>query len=329
MMNTHQRGMTIDKLELLNIVNLTKTFRIRKGTMGFSQEGRLAAVDSVSLSFELGKTTAIVGESGSGKTTLGECTLLLTRPDSGSIVYKGTDLTKLSGKELDAARKGMQVVFQDPNSSLNPRMRIRETLCEPLKDNEDIDQAAKALASVGLTAEAMDRFPLQLSSGQRQRVAIARALVSEPDVMVLDEPTSSLDVSVQLQVLNLLRNLQLEYRISYMFITHNMAVAKYMSHFVAVMFGGRIVEHGPAREVVEKPKHPYTKALLSSIPQIGKRSDYVLKEKTEDMLVASTGCRYRFRCLHATEKCLEEPSLLDAHSGRTVRCHYFKELDLE
>jgi len=309
---------------VVSVSGLTKVYHSSTGALGLGKRRRLVALDGVSLSFQKGKTTAIVGESGSGKTTLGECTLMLTRPDSGSIQYNETDLAKLSGKGLNVARRGMQIVFQDPYSSLNPRMKVDAIFRESMSDSSgDLrDRMSDVLRSVGMPSDSLDRFPHQFSGGQRQRLAIARALMANPTFMVLDEPTSSLDVSIQLQILNLFRDLQREYDLTFMFITHNLAVAKYMAHSIAVMFSGRVVEYGTAAEVIEGTKHPYTAALLSSVPSMGKSESIVLNEKSDSALPVLSGCRYRARCPYATEKCLDEPPLADTGNGHLVRCHY-------
>lgn len=309
---------------VVSVSGLTKVYQSSTGALGLGRKHRLVALDGVSLSFLKGKTTAIVGESGSGKTTLGECTLMLTRPDSGSIQYNGSDLASLSGRGLNLARRGMQIVFQDPYSSLNPRMKVDEIFRESMSDSSgDLrDRMGDVLRNVGMPPDSLDRFPHQFSGGQRQRLAIARALMANPTFMVLDEPTSSLDVSIQLQILNLFRDLQREYDLTFMFITHNLAVAKYMAHHIAVMFSGRVVEYGTAAEVIEGTKHPYTAALLSSVPSMGKSESIVLNEKSDSALPVLSGCRYRARCPYATEKCLDEPPLADIGNGHLVRCHY-------
>ncbi|MEM3795057.1 MAG: ABC transporter ATP-binding protein [Thermoprotei archaeon] len=307
--------------EIVVVKNLTKVY-IRSTILGFSKS-TFVAVDNISISFQRGKTTAIVGESGSGKTTLGECITMLIRPNKGSIIYKGNDIARLKGKELASARRGMQMVFQDPMGSLNPRMKIKDILKEPLLANaNDLDNVVRdSLTTVGLPPEAAELYPYQFSGGQRQRIAIARAIINKPEFIVLDEPTSALDVSVQLQILNLLKSLQKRFEITYMFITHNLGVAKYMSHFIAVMFGGRIVEFGSAQDVIAKPVHPYTAALLSSVPS-GSKNGFVYMEKTDDPTLPTSGCRYRLRCPFSTSKCLEEPQLVDIGDGRLARCHY-------
>jgi oligopeptide/dipeptide ABC transporter ATP-binding protein len=317
---------------LVEIKDLTKCYSSKSGLLG-SSRAKLVAVDKVSISFAKAKTTAIVGESGSGKTTLGECTLMLTKPDSGSVLYKGVDLVRLRGKELNSARKGMQIVFQDPFSSLSPRMNIRDILTEPVIGQEMYrnglyEMISDVLSSVGLPLDSLNRYPHQFSGGQRQRIAIARALMSKPDFMVLDEPTSALDVSIQLQILNLFRDLQKKHGLTYLFITHNLAVAKYVAHMTAVMFSGRIVEFGPTKDIVTSPKHPYTAALLSSVPTLGRGRTLVLKEREEETTQVVSGCRYRLRCPFATQRCTEEPSLVQSDHERLVRCHYHDQIEL-
>ncbi|PSO08241.1 hypothetical protein B9Q04_06585 [Candidatus Marsarchaeota G2 archaeon BE_D] len=307
--------------EIVVVKGLTKKY-VKQSLFGTSKSV-LVAVDNVSISFQKGKTTAIVGETGSGKSTLGECITLLIKPDAGSVKFKDKELTKLKGRELLQARKGIQMVFQDPMSSLNPRMKVREILAEPLNhlEKDELEKAIiDSLLTVGLSPEAANLYPHQFSGGQRQRIAIARALISKPEFLVLDEPTSALDVSIQLQILNLLKKLQKELEMTYMFITHNLAVAKYISHFVGVMFGGRIVELGETKDVILSPLHPYTAALLSSVP--GAKNKFVYKEKSDEVTIPSTGCRYRLRCPFSTQKCLEEPPLNALENNRYVRCHY-------
>jgi peptide/nickel transport system ATP-binding protein len=315
--------------DVVSVSGLTKVYHTSGSIIGLGKRRRLVALDDVSLAFPKGKTTSVVGESGSGKTTFGECTLMLTRPDSGSISYNGKDIARLSGQKLNEGRRGMQIVFQDPYSSLNPRMKVEDIFRESLTGGEEKPAAKErmevVLKSVGMPADSLERFPHQFSGGQRQRIAIARSLMANPAFMVLDEPTSSLDVSIQLQILNLFRDLQKEYDLTYMFITHNLSVAKYMAHFITVMFSGRVVEHGTAKQIIEATRHPYTAALLSSVPYMGKSREIVLREKSDTSLVTE-GCRYRARCPYATEKCSEEPPLTDAGDGHLVRCHYYREM---
>ncbi len=259
---------------LLSVRDLKVHFPIRKGILRRTA-GWVKAVDGVSLEIGAGRTHALVGESGSGKTTVGKAILQLIRPTAGEVVFDGVELTKLRGADLRARRGSFQIIFQDPYSSLNPRMRVADILSEGMSALGVGSGAAarsrrvdELLEQVGLPRDARERYPHEFSGGQRQRIAIARALAVRPRLIVCDEPTSALDVSVQAQILNLLKSLQSELGLSYLFITHNIAVVEYLAHEVSVMYLGRIVEHGPARRVLESPGHPYTQALLSAVPTI-------------------------------------------------------------
>jgi peptide/nickel transport system ATP-binding protein len=259
---------------IAQLEDLKVHFPIRKGLFRRTV-GHVKAVDGVSLAIHAGRTLALVGESGCGKTTAGKALLRLLEPTQGRVVFAGRDLAALSRAELRAARGGMQIVFQDPYASLNPRMRVAEILAEGMQSlgvgSGERDRAMRAerlLAQVGLPPAALGRYPHEFSGGQRQRIAIARALAVEPKLIVCDEPTSALDVSVQAQILNLLRTLQERLGVAYLFITHNMAVVQYLAHQVAVMHQGRIVEHGSAEQVLYAPRHPYTAELLSAVPTI-------------------------------------------------------------
>jgi peptide/nickel transport system ATP-binding protein len=259
---------------LLAVRDLKVHFPIRKGILRRTV-GWVKAVDGVSLEIGAGRTHALVGESGSGKTTAGKAILQLIRPTAGEVVFDGVELTKLRGADLRERRANFQIIFQDPYSSLNPRMRVADLLSEGMSAL-GVEPGAQArarrvdelLEQVGLPGDARDRYPHEFSGGQRQRIAIARALAVKPRLIVCDEPTSALDVSVQAQILNLLKQLQSDLGLSYLFITHNIAVVEYLAHEVSVMYLGRIVEHGPARRVLESPGHPYTQALLSAVPTI-------------------------------------------------------------
>ncbi|HZW84511.1 MAG TPA: ATP-binding cassette domain-containing protein [Nitrososphaerales archaeon] len=259
--------------QLLRTVDLRKYYKSTKGMNPLSRakERVVRAVDGVSLTIPYGKTLAVVGESGCGKTTLARTLALLTPPTGGEIHFDGqkVDFGKTNDKEL---YRKLQMVFQDPDSSLDPRMKVLDTVSEPLRgltdmDAEEVKKAAlESLGAVGLSGEFADRLPKQLSGGQKQRVAIARAISTRPRLLILDEPTSALDASVQAQILNLLVDLQKQFSLSYMLITHNIAVAAYLSDFMAVMYAGNVVEYGPTSEVLAKPRHPYTIALMKSAP---------------------------------------------------------------
>ncbi|HEX5092874.1 MAG TPA: dipeptide ABC transporter ATP-binding protein [Burkholderiales bacterium] len=260
---------------IVEVSDLKVHFPIRRGVFRRTV-GHVKAVDGVSMAVREGRTLALVGESGSGKTTVGKAILQLIRPTAGSVRYRGEELTGLSRASLRRHRAAMQIVFQDPYASLNPRMRVGDILAEGMRSlgvgSSEADRGQRLdtlLDQVGLPATAKARYPHEFSGGQRQRIAIARALAVEPRLIVCDEPTSALDVSVQAQILNLLRSLQERLGLAYLFITHNLAVVEYLAHEVAVMTGGKIVEHGPAAEVLRSPRHPYTRALLEAVPKLG------------------------------------------------------------
>lgn len=325
-------------MKILEIEHLTKLYRIRGGLLDrFSSKKRLwvHAVDDVSLYLNENETLGLVGESGSGKTTLGRTTMRLEEPTSGSILFHGTDLAGLSGREMRKMRRHAQIVFQNPTSSLDPRQRVRDVLLEPLKafkldrgtaGGSLKDQLSGALKSVGLSEESLSRFPHEFSGGQRQRISIARALMLDPEFLVLDEPTSALDSSIQVQVLNLLRQIQDERKLSYLFITHNVSVVRYMADRVAVMYGGKIVEVGKTREVLESPMHPYTMALISSVPEPNpakKASFPFLKGDSYSSITPPPGCRFNPRCPYAEAICSsKEPELREVESGRLAACHF-------
>jgi peptide/nickel transport system ATP-binding protein len=259
---------------LLDVKDIKVHFPIRRGVFRRTV-GYVKAVDGVSLELREGRTLAIVGESGSGKTTLGKAILQLIPPTGGSVFFQNDMISEKSRAELRPLRGAMQIVFQDPYASLNPRMRVSEILLEGMRsleigatDEERIARLGKLLSEVGLPAEALDRYPHEFSGGQRQRIAIARALAVNPRLIVCDEPTSALDVSVQAQILNLLRSLQQRLGIAYLFITHNIAVVDYLAHEVAVMYRGKVVERGTAGEVLHRPQHPYTRELLAAVPKV-------------------------------------------------------------
>jgi len=262
---------------LLRVRDLRVHFPIRRGLLKRTV-GHVKAVDGVSFELRAGRTLALVGESGSGKTTTGKAILQLVAPTAGSVRFGGTELTALRRRELRPRRSAMQIIFQDPYGSLDPRMRVAEILLEGMRSlcigRDDAERSARILsllAEVGLPADALGRYPHEFSGGQRQRIAIARALAVEPRLIVCDEPTSALDVSVQAQILNLLRALQQRLGIAYLFITHNIAVVEYLAHEVAVMYQGRIVEHGEVDRVLGAPAHPYTRELLAAVPAIDRQ----------------------------------------------------------
>lgn len=289
----------------------------------------IRAVDGVSLTLRKGETLGIVGESGCGKSTLASLILRLEKPTNGEILLDGIDIAQLSEDQLRPLRSRIQIVFQDPYSSLNPRFTVRQIVAEPMRvmgkwTTRDIDEkAVKLLELVGLSKEHLQRYPHEFSGGQRQRLAIARALTTDPEILILDEPTSALDVSVQAQVLNLLQQLQRDLGLSYIFISHNLSVVKYVSDRVAVMYFGKIVELGAAEDVMLQPLHPYTKELIEAVPAIGRPlSEVELSyQEQKNATGISAGCLYYPRCPLAKKHCLEKNvPLLEAVSGHQVAC---------
>ena len=314
---------------LLDVADLKVHFPIRKGILQRTV-GHVHAVDGVSLAISPGRTLALVGESGCGKTTVGKALLQLIRPTAGSVRLAGEELTGLSGRDLRTARRQLQMIFQDPFASLNPRLRIGEIIAEgmtALGVGGDAAAAVRALLQqVGLPDDAAERFPHEFSGGQRQRIAIARALAVQPALLVCDEPTSALDVSVQAQILNLLKNLQAELGVAYLFITHNFAVVEYLAHDVAVMYLGRIVERGSADEVLGNPRHPYTQALLSAVPVPrldGAGERIRLPGETPSPARPPSGCHFHPRCPQATEVCRERyPDARAVSDTHVAVCHW-------
>ncbi len=315
---------------LLEIRDLAKTFRM-SGKSG-AKPGRLKAVAGVNLQIAAGETLGLVGESGCGKSTLGKLILGLTPADKGEVLYRGTDLMRLSARQLRPYRRQMQMIFQDPFSSLNPRMTVGETLAEPLIIHRlcaAIDRQKRVeelLNQVGLDAAAASRYPHEFSGGQRQRISIARALAVEPELIIADEPVSALDLSVQAQILNLMREIQQQHKLSYLFIAHDLAVVEHVSDRVAVMYLGKIVETAPADELYRQPRHPYTEALLAAIPQpdpslAGRPAP--LKGEIPSPLNPPSGCSFHPRCPYATEIChRQEPELRNLGSNRQTACHH-------
>ncbi|GAB6148144.1 ABC transporter ATP-binding protein [Stetteria hydrogenophila] len=285
----------------------------------------------MSFKIERGSTLGLVGESGSGKTTVGRLVLRLIEPTGGSILYDGMDVLKLKGRELKEFRRRAQMVFQDPYSSLNPRMTVFQLIMEPLrvhgiKVDDPESFVVKLLYRVGLNETHLYRYPHEFSGGQRQRIAIARVLALRPEFIVLDEPTSALDVSVQAQILEMLKGLQREFNLTYLFISHDLGVVRYMSDYIAVMYLGKIVEYGPAEEVFEKPLHPYTQALFSSIPipdpfeARGRRRLRITGEPPSP-INPPPGCRFHTRCPFAKDICRRrEPELEEVEKGHYVTC---------
>ena len=298
--------------------------------------GMLHAVDDVSFSIERGKTLGIVGESGCGKSTTGRCILRLIEPTAGQVVFDGVDISVLSKSEMRKMRKEMQIVFQDPFSSLDPRKTVSQIIAEPiianklLKNKADIEKRVKELMeTVGIAERLMDAYPHELDGGRRQRVGIARALAVEPKFIVCDEPVSALDVSIQAQILNLLKKLQKEMGLTYVFITHDLSVVNHFSDDIAVMYLGQLVEKAPAEEMFANPLHPYTKALLSAIPipEVGaKKQRILLKGEITSPIEPPDECRFAKRCMYACEKCTGAcPGLREVSPGHFVACHLVEE----
>jgi oligopeptide/dipeptide ABC transporter ATP-binding protein len=315
---------------VLEVNGLKKHFPVRKGLLR-RVIGHVYAVDDVSFTIGHGETLGLVGESGCGKTTVGRTILRLIEPTAGEIVLDGQDISRLSKTELRPHRRKMQIIFQDPFSSLNPRMRAGDIVGEPLKVHGVLARAARreAVAAlfdrVGLRAAQMDNYPHQFSGGQRQRIGVARALALNPKLIIGDEPVSALDVSIQAQVINLLIDLQRDLKLSYLFISHNLAVVEHISHRIAVMYLGRIVEHTDKATLFTRPLHPYTEALLAAVPVPDpaiKRTRLVVQGDVPSPLNPPAGCHFHTRCPYAEARCRKEPPLLrEVESGHFVACH--------
>jgi oligopeptide transport system ATP-binding protein len=312
-------------------MGLTKHFPVRAGMLGLSA-GLVRAVDSVSFTLEVGATLGLVGESGCGKTTTSKLILGLESPTAGEIRFAGENIRTQGTEERRRYRRAVQAVFQDPYASLDPRMRVGSIVAEPLVINEPSDAAGRRhrvrelLDLVGLPARAADLFPHEFSGGQRQRIAIARALALSPKLIVLDEPVSALDVSIRAQILNLLRDLQTRLGVSYLFISHDLAAVAHMSHTIAVMYLGKIVELGDAEAIALEPKHPYTKALFAAALPIDfetKTEDVVLAGEVPSPLDPPSGCRFHPRCPFVLPQCVEEEPALRMVDGRLVACHLY------
>lgn len=320
---------------ILEVKDLKKYFPIRGGILSRAV-GHVLAVDGVSFSIQHGETLGLVGESGCGKTTVGKTILRLIEPTAGEIRLKSRDITFLSGTGLRPARREMQMIFQDPYSSLNPRMSAGEIVGEPLENyglatgREKREKVEALLNRVGFRREHIPKHPHEFSGGQRQRIGIARALALNPSLIVADEPVSALDVSIQAQVINLLMDLQEEYRLTYLFISHDLAVVKHISHRIAVMYVGQIVELTDRETLFTTPLHPYTEALLAAVPipnpRAGRES-VVLEGDVPSPINPPRGCRFHTRCPHVEKRChLEQPPLREVEPGHLVACHLDFEL---
>jgi len=318
---------------ILEVRNLVKHFPVSGGGLLGRSVGMIRAVDGVSFSIRKGETLGLVGESGCGKTTTGRCILQLERPTAGEVIFEGRDLTRLSLDELRPVRRKIQVIFQDPYSSLNPRMTVGQIIAEPLAVHGIVSEprARQArvhdlLARVGIPPSLADRYPHELSGGQRQRVGVARALAMEPSLIICDEPVSALDVSIQAQIINLLEELQTDFHLTYLFVAHDLSVVRHISDRVAVMYLGKIVEIADRQALYEDPLHPYTKALLSAVPipdpaVEADRERVVLKGEVPSALNPPAGCVFHPRCPIAIEECRKVvPELREIRPGHHAAC---------
>lgn len=322
--------MSEDKKVLLEVQKVKKEFVTSKSLTGKPLK-IVHAVDSVDLTIYEGETIGVVGESGCGKSTLGRCILQLIRPTAGNVLYRGEDITKLNKEQMRQMRRKMQLIFQDPYASLNPRMTVLELIMAPLEAfgigtmEERVQRVKEIMELVGMPENMMNRYPHEFSGGQRQRIVIARALVLNPEFVVCDEPVSALDVSVRAQVLNLIQELKKKKHLTYMFISHDLSVVKYISDRIAVMYLGQIVEIAEKNELYNNPQHPYTKALLSAIPipdVDNKMKREILTGDVPSPLNPPSGCYFHTRCKYATERCKTEcPALHDVGNGHMVACH--------
>jgi oligopeptide/dipeptide ABC transporter ATP-binding protein len=318
---------------LLQVEGLVKHFPVRQGLFGRARSA-VQAVQGVSFTLQAGQTLGVVGESGCGKSTLGRLVLRLIEPTAGRIAFNGSDLGTLDAAALRAQRRAMQIIFQDPYSSLNPRMTVGQTLTEPLRlhglhTGRHAKRVAELLQTVGLTPEHAQRYPHEFSGGQRQRVGIARALAVEPQLIVCDEAVSALDVSVQAQVVNLLQDLQQRLGLAYIFIAHDLAVVKHIASHIAVMYLGRIVELAPKDALFAAPRHPYTQALLSAIPEPvpgGGRDRILLQGDVPSPTKPPVGCAFHTRCVHALPACQQALPPLETDSGHAVACLRWREV---
>jgi oligopeptide/dipeptide ABC transporter ATP-binding protein len=325
--------------DLVRVTDMVKHFPITKGVVMQRQIGAVHAVDGISFTIRKGETLGLVGESGSGKSTTARLVLRLLDPTSGRVELQGQDITTATGPALRAARQEMQMIFQDPYASLDPRMTVRDIVGEPLMvwgrwKNGGALQVAELLERVGLNPDHAGRYPHEFSGGQRQRIGVARALALRPKLIVCDEPVSALDVSVRAQILNLLANLQREFDLTYLFISHDLSVVRQVADRVAVMYLGKIVEVADRDELYRNPVHPYTQALVSAVPipdpvKERKREHIVLTGDIPSPVNPPSGCRFRTRCFKAQDVCaVEEPELVDRGHGHPSACHFAEPMEL-
>ncbi len=318
---------------IIQLENCRKYFPVTKGLVFRRAVGQVKAVDGVSFQIRRGETYSLVGESGCGKTTTAKMLLQVEQPTDGLIRFYGQNMTEFNSADRKKYRSSVQAVFQDPWSSLNPRMRVRDIIMEPLLTNQPMgkrearESLERLLKDVGLHSFQADYYPHEFSGGQRQRIAIARALSLQPQLIVLDEPVSALDVSIRAQIMNLLKSLQQQYSVSYLLIAHNLATVRYMSHQVGVMYLGKMVEEAPTRELFTNPMHPYTKALISASlpahPDI-QREDLVLSGEVPSPLNPPTGCAFHPRCPFVLDRCSDDmPELRELSPGHKVSCHLY------
>jgi peptide/nickel transport system ATP-binding protein len=316
--------------KLLEVKNLKKYYETNRGT--------LHAVDDVSFAVEKGETLGVVGESGCGKSTLGQTVLHLRKPTAGEIYFDGEDISQPGKKKRHELCRHMQIIFQDPFSSLNPRMTVKQIISEPLRIFKAVEskgaleeRVAKLMATVGLAKRFVNTYPHELDGGRRQRIGIARALALEPSFIVCDEPVSALDVSIQAQVLNLMQDLQQQLNLTYIFITHDLSVVKHISNNIMVMYLGVVVERTSSQDLFAAPLHPYTKALLSAIPHSdidAPRERILLRGEISSPIEPPPGCRFAKRCSYATERCFaEDPAMEEIYPGHEAACHNIREIN--
>lgn len=322
------------------VANSTPLLETRHLKKYFKTKGKfLHAVDDINLQIEKGKTLGVVGESGCGKSTLGRTILRLTEPTSGEILFEGRDITKLSKKQMREMRGDMQIIFQDPYSSINPRLTVAEIIAEPMivsgkfhSHKEIMERIPKLMDTVGLASRLYNAYPHELDGGRRQRIGVARALAMDPKFIVCDEPVSALDVSIQAQILNLLMDLQDEMGLTYLFITHDLSVVKHISDEIAVLYLGQCIEKAPSRELFQNPLHPYTKALLSAIPvpdlSMRRKKAHVIRGEVTSPIDPKPGCRFAARCEFSCEQCTcADPEFREISPGHFCACPFYMKAD--